>query len=50
VSLSQRQLILHTLTHNINLLPRGSIILAFYSSSNNQTAAFCDRGPVKDTD
>ena len=33
-----------------NLLPHGSVFLAFYSSSNNQTAAISDRGPVKDTD
>jgi hypothetical protein len=33
-----------------NLLPHSSVFLAFYSSSNNQTAAIGDRGPVKDTD
>ena len=49
-SLSQRQFVQHTLTHRTNLLPHGSVFLAFYSSSNNQTAAISDRGPVKDTD
>ena len=49
-SLSQRQFVQHTLTYRTNLLPHGSVFLAFYSSSNNQTAAIGDRGPVKDTD
>ena len=33
-----------------NLLPHGSVFLAFNSSSNNQTAAISDRRPVKDSD
>jgi len=49
-SLSQRQFVQHTLTHHTNLLPHGSVFLAFYSSSNNQTAAISDRRPVKDSD
>ena len=43
--------ITHTYANMLyNLLPHGSVFLAFYSSSNNQTAAISDRGPVKDTD
>jgi|688.fasta_scaffold34136_7 hypothetical protein len=48
-SLLQRQFAQHTLTHRTNLLPHGSVFLAFYSSSNSKIAAFGDRRPVKDS-
>jgi len=47
--LSQRQSAQHTLTYYTDLLPHGSVFLAFYSSSNSKTAAISDRRPVKDS-